>query len=41
MPEVFWRFPERPAGKERRKIFGLYRFFFKGPEISENLPPRN
>ena len=32
MPEVFRRFPERRSGKDRRKTFGLRRFFYKGPE---------
>ena len=32
MPEVFRRFPERRTGKDRRKILGLHRIFYKGPE---------
>lgn len=32
MPEVFRRFPERCAGKDRRQILGLHRIFYKGPE---------
>jgi hypothetical protein len=32
MPEVFRRLPDRRSGKDRRKIFGLQRFFYKGPE---------
>ena len=32
MPGVFRRFPERRNGKDRRNIFKLHRFFYKGPE---------
>jgi len=37
MPEVFRRFPERRTGKDRRKIFNLHRFFYKGPERRKAL----
>ena len=32
MSEVFRRLPERRSGKDRRKVFGIHRFFYKGPE---------
>ena len=40
MPEVFRRFPERRTGKDRRKIFGLHRLFYKGPEKRKALEDR-
>jgi hypothetical protein len=40
MPEVFRRFIESRAGKERRKIFGRHRFFYKGPERKHVLKER-
>jgi hypothetical protein len=40
MPEVFRRFPERRNGKDRRKIFKLHRFFYKGPERRKALEDR-
>ena len=40
MPEVFRRFPERRTGKDRRKTFGLHRFFYKGPERRKVLQDR-
>jgi hypothetical protein len=40
MPEIFRRFPERRTGKDRRKIFGLQRFFYKGPERRKVLQDR-
>ena len=40
MPEVFRRFPERRNGKDRRKIFKLHRFFYKGPERRKDLQDR-
>jgi hypothetical protein len=40
MREVFRRFPERRTGKERRKIFGLHRLVFKGPERRYALEDR-
>jgi len=32
MLNVFRRIPERRSGEDRRKIFGIRRFFYKGPE---------
>jgi hypothetical protein len=40
MPEIFRRFPERRTGKDRRKILGLHRFFYKGPERRKALQDR-
>jgi hypothetical protein len=40
MPEVFRRFPERRTGKDRRKIFHLYHFFYYGPERRKTLQDR-
>jgi hypothetical protein len=40
MPEIFRRIPERRTGKDRRKIFGLQRFFYKGPERRKVLQDR-
>ena len=40
MPWVFRRFPERRTGKERRKIFGVRRFVYKGPERRYALQDR-
>ena len=40
MPEVFRIFPERRIGKDRRKIFGLHRFLYKGPERRKALNDR-
>jgi hypothetical protein len=40
MPEVFRRQPERRTGKDRRKVFGLHRFFYKGPERRKALQDR-
>ncbi len=40
MPEVFRRFPERHTGKDRRRIFNLHRFFYKGPERRKTLQER-
>ena len=40
MPEVLRIFPERRNGKDRRKIFGLHRFFHKGPERRKALQDR-
>jgi hypothetical protein len=40
MPEIFRRFPERRTGKDRRKIFGLQRFFYNGPERRKVLQDR-
>ncbi len=30
MPEVFRKFPERRTGKDRRRVFSVHRFFYKG-----------
>ena len=38
--EIFRRFPERRTGKDRRKIFGLNRFFHNGPERRKALRNR-
>ena len=40
MPEVFRRLPERRTGKDRRKIFGRHRFFYKGPERRKAVQDR-
>jgi hypothetical protein len=32
MPQVLRIIPERRAGKDRRRIFSLHRFFYKGSE---------
>ena len=40
MPDVFRRFPERRTGKQRRRIFGLHRFFYNGPERRKALRDR-
>ena len=40
MPEVFRRFPERRTGKDRRRIFRLHGFFYKGPERRKTLQDR-
>ena len=40
MPEVFRIIPERRAGKDRRRIFSLHRFFHKGPERRKALQDR-
>ena len=40
MPEVFRRFPERRTGKDRRRVFSLHRFFYKGPERRKTLRDR-
>jgi hypothetical protein len=40
MPEAFRRFPERRTGKDRRRIFNLHRFFYKGPERRKALQDR-
>ena len=40
MPEVFRRLPERRAGKDRRRVFSVHRFFHKGPERRKMLQDR-
>jgi len=40
MPEVSRKFPERRTGKDRCKIFGIHRFFYKGPERRKALRDR-
>ena len=40
MPDVFRIFPERRSGEERRRIFNLHRFFYKGPEKRKALQDR-
>ena len=40
MPEVLRRFPDRRSGKDRRKMFGLKRFFYNGPERRKALRNR-
>jgi hypothetical protein len=40
MPEVFRKFPERRTGKDRRRIFGLHRYFYKGFEKRKALQDR-
>jgi hypothetical protein len=40
MPEVFRRSPERRTGKDRRRIFCVHRFFYRGPERRRTLQDR-
>jgi hypothetical protein len=40
MPEVFRRLPERRTGKDRRKVFSVHRFFYKGLERRKTLRDR-
>ncbi len=40
MPEVFRRFPERRNGKDRRRVFSVHRFFYKGLERRKTLRDR-
>ena len=40
MPAVLRIFPERRSGKQRRRIFGLHRFFYKGSERRKALNDR-
>ncbi len=40
MPQIFRIIPERRTGKDRRRVFGLYRFFYKGPEKRKTLQDR-
>ena len=40
MPKALRIIPERRAGKDRRKIFSLHRFFYKGPERRKALHDR-
>ena len=41
MSEVFRRFPERRTGKDRRRIFELQRYFYKGFEKRKALQDRS
>jgi len=40
MPEVLRIFPERRTGKDRRRIFSMHRFYYKGPERRKALHDR-
>jgi hypothetical protein len=40
MPEVFRRSIERRTGKDRRRIFSVHRFFYRGPERRKTLQDR-
>ncbi len=40
MSQVLRIIPERRTGKDRRKIFSLHRFFYKGPERRKALHDR-
>lgn len=40
MPQVLRIIPERRTGKDRRRIFSLHRFFYKGPERRRALHAR-
>jgi hypothetical protein len=40
MLQVLRIIPERRTGKDRRKVFSLYRFFHKGPERRKALSDR-
>ena len=40
MPQVLRIIPERRTGKDRRNIFSLHRFFYKGPERRNALYDR-
>lgn len=40
MSQVLRIIPERRTGKDRRRIFSLHRFFYKGPERRKALLDR-
>ncbi len=40
MPEVFRRLPERRTGRDRRRVFSVLRFFYKGLERRKTLRDR-
>ena len=40
MPQVLRIIPERRIGNDRRRIFSLHRFFYKGPERRNALYDR-
>ena len=40
MPQSLRIIPERRNGKDRRRIFSLHRFFYKGPERRKALNDR-
>jgi hypothetical protein len=40
MPQVLRIIPERRNAKDRRRIFSLHRFFYKGPERRKALNDR-
>jgi hypothetical protein len=40
MPQVLRITPERRTGKDRRRIFSLHSYFFKGPERRKALRDR-
>ena len=40
MPQILRIIPERRAGKDRRRIFSMHRFFHRGPERRKALHER-
>ena len=40
MPQVLRIIPERRTGKDRRRIFSLHLFFYKGPERRKAMQDR-
>jgi hypothetical protein len=40
MPQILRIVPERRSGKDRRRIFSLHRFFYKGPERRNTIYDR-
>ena len=40
MPEIHRASSERRSGQDRRRIFSLHRFFYKGPERRNTLYDR-
>jgi len=40
MPQLLRIIPERRTGNDRRRIFSLHRFFYKGPERRNALYDR-
>jgi hypothetical protein len=40
MSQVLRIIPERPTGKDRRRIFSLHRFFYKGSDRRKALHDR-
>jgi hypothetical protein len=40
MPQVLRIIPERRSGKDRRRVFSLHRYFYRGSERRETLNDR-